>query len=567
MIRILAALLLLCLVPASAQTPGNFAPGESSGLSAHMNAEFATKADVAASAATVTATGSTTARTLAVRAADTVNIEDYKLAGDPDYTLAFARAFAVGNFVQVLPGHTYLVKNITLPSFPFIADLVPGGGIICFGGIATIRAVAGGDTDYLIANRHWVLNLAFADLPAYLANVTLDGAGIVRDVFPILMYGAIFDHVVAENGTRYGYWFSNQTHNGTVIANSLENIHWLESPAINNGSDGLHSDTIPVTDGQILGGHWFGNGGYQISLSQSAGWQINGIHAYGASGKSLFMQLYGFSTSVANNVFEGTVVIDSLAAASKGAVFGPSNSLLMRVQVNFADGTAGEVFRSLGNVYQSTADLRNNYNAPGHMVIADSDHFLSNAPFSWIGDASSVANIIARGSYSPGTGNYTGMALLDGLQIPAGAGGNSTPNEWELVKTLNTAGTTTTFTIAATISNFNGGGLSIRGQLDVWMVDLAGTGVESYTSDIQLLWTHLISTTTEAKAAVINNALDTGAGISAAAVITGTPISGNSTLSIVITITHPQPSATVDANKAKIRLRSINRNVAFMSLF
>ncbi len=36
---------LLFLVPASAQTPGNFAPGESSGLSAHLNSQLATKAD------------------------------------------------------------------------------------------------------------------------------------------------------------------------------------------------------------------------------------------------------------------------------------------------------------------------------------------------------------------------------------------------------------------------------------------------------------------------------------------------------------------------------------------
>ncbi len=46
MIRFLA-LLLLCLVPASAQTPGNFAPGESSGFSAHLNAQMATKTDAA----------------------------------------------------------------------------------------------------------------------------------------------------------------------------------------------------------------------------------------------------------------------------------------------------------------------------------------------------------------------------------------------------------------------------------------------------------------------------------------------------------------------------------------
>ena len=45
MIRILTALLLICLVQASAQTPGNFAPGESSGFSAHLNSQLATKAD------------------------------------------------------------------------------------------------------------------------------------------------------------------------------------------------------------------------------------------------------------------------------------------------------------------------------------------------------------------------------------------------------------------------------------------------------------------------------------------------------------------------------------------
>ncbi len=73
---------LLFLASASAQTPGTFAPGESTGLSAHLNAEFATKADTAASAATATATGTPTARTLAARAADIVNVKDFGAKGD-----------------------------------------------------------------------------------------------------------------------------------------------------------------------------------------------------------------------------------------------------------------------------------------------------------------------------------------------------------------------------------------------------------------------------------------------------------------------------------------------------
>ncbi len=69
LIRILTALLLL-LVPASAQTPGTFVPGESSGLSAHLNAEFATKADAAATTAALAlkADAATTTAALALKA-------------------------------------------------------------------------------------------------------------------------------------------------------------------------------------------------------------------------------------------------------------------------------------------------------------------------------------------------------------------------------------------------------------------------------------------------------------------------------------------------------------------
>jgi len=133
------------------------------------------------------------------------------------------------------------------------------------------------------------------------------------------------------------------------------------------------------------------------------------------------------------------------------------------------------------------------------------------------------------------------------------------------VKSLNPAGTTTTLTVNATVSNFEGGGFNLDGTLDVWLEDAAGTTVESYHATLGAEWAHLSSSTTAAGLGWVDNAHDSGNGISTTAKVSCSPCSGNSNVTVSFTITHPRP---IDAasSRAFMRIRSLNRTVLVMSV-
>ena len=118
------ALLVSCSTRAAfAQSPAGFTQGQVPTV-AQWNTLFANKVDVNggnASAANVTATGSTTARTLAARAADVVNAKDFgvKCDGATDDTAdlqTFLSAITSGK-KGILPAGTCLFSNtINLPN-------------------------------------------------------------------------------------------------------------------------------------------------------------------------------------------------------------------------------------------------------------------------------------------------------------------------------------------------------------------------------------------------------------------------------------------------------------------
>jgi hypothetical protein len=93
--------------------------------------------------APITATGSTTARSLANRFADTVNVKDFGAVGDgvTDDTAAFLAAVAASRCIIIPSKGTYLVKNITLSN----SQRISGSG-------AVIKAAAGAEFIFKLTN-------------------------------------------------------------------------------------------------------------------------------------------------------------------------------------------------------------------------------------------------------------------------------------------------------------------------------------------------------------------------------------------------------------------------------
>ncbi len=286
--RVLAALL-LCLVPASAQTPGNFVPGESSGLSAHLNAQFATKADVAASAATVTATGATAARTLANHAADALNAKDFGAVcdGTTNDTAALAAAIAAtgsatyegANKTLVLPPGRCLTDAITIGTQITIEGAGSAGSVLVLRTGATTAAVTIQPAGAAFPAGSPYGSIVLRDLRIE-NQVIKTGSASAHGVK--LVTGTWVGAVTLDNVTIYGM-------PGDGI-NSSGFLGWIDCRLCqiqNNLLSGVNAGS--ANDWHFYGGIIGVNGAYGMILSGSSQFVVEGTNIYSNALSNLYL--------------------------------------------------------------------------------------------------------------------------------------------------------------------------------------------------------------------------------------------------------------------------------------
>jgi hypothetical protein len=515
--------------------------------------------------ASAIATGSTTAITLANWFAATITAASFGAVGDgtTDDTAALQAAInatSSGGFVELYPGKTYLVTNLTLNSV-YSSSGQPMSGLFSRGGMATIKKKSGVQNGYLVGTHNWVNNVAAQDYPVQCENIVFDGASIAGVTVANMSFFSVFRNCWFINATSHGHRLAKTMLNGSVGAVGVNN-RFHHCYATGNTSDGIHIDTNGATDTQIDGGIYAVNGSYNIYLGNAAGVLLSNVHCYQGTTGDLWASNYGFGTSCTGNYFESPVVIDSLGTDAI-AIFGSGNIICSTLTVNFTDNIAYEAFRSVGNTYQQAGQIVQGYNGAQHTVYSTNDVYYAAVPFQWSGGTGSAGQIVAQQCYVYLSGyGATGSVMLDGLQTPATA--NIAPNRLDFTKPLSTSGTSTTLTITATVANgvaVSRSGFNLSGKINVWSLNSTSTTQDSFSCDLIALYSRFANTTSSIKSAILINSFSVNGTISAAVAIADvTSASAPNTVTITITITAPQSSSSY-ASGASVHFFSENRDV------
>ncbi len=415
------------------------------------------------------------------------NAKSTILFGDDD-TAALQAAIDQDGFVALRDGATYLVRNLTWPSVAGAGNL-PTGGIVSEGS-SRIRFIMGGDPRYGIASPNWAGDKAYSTYPVLCQGVIFDGGNVVDDVMVDVSFASIYRNCHWQRGRRYGVHETGVTENGTQLANGRESLQFDGSDASFNGAEGLHVDQPTsngksTTDLQIRGGYWHDNGGYQIFVAQSAGLQLSGVHTYAADKTpSVFLSSVGFGSAIIGNCFEGDVVVDSVAPASRTATI-ENNAFGGLLKANFRDNASGEILLSRGNNFYAGGGIYQGYNGAGHAIVSQGDIFRGPSPFSWNGGATSrgqivaehvlIANALATPDNAP--------CELNGPMAPAAFGLPMACTDFDITKTAAPGENSITFTIKATVASAEGAGFDLAGRLDADVLPKEGA-LETYSADL-----------------------------------------------------------------------------------
>lgn len=492
-----------------------------------------------------------------------VSITDYgaRCDGAHDDTAAIKAAWAENDVIGIPVGRVCRVTNILYPHRTPYSGLRPRVGIVGIGGIATLKAIAGGDTSYMVASAIWAENGAYAAYPILVDRINFDGNSIANNTFVNQTYGSIFKDCDFTGALVNGHNLTSTTKNGKKVTGKLVNNTFWNCNFHDNAVAGLRNGNWG-TDIQIIGGFAYGNGVYGIRLDSSAGSQITGVHTYGNSGAGLYVSKWGFGSNSVNSYFEDDVVVNSIQ--NKNATFGSGNTFLKSLQYNGSEGGAGNrTLVSLGNHFGPKATLAQNYFGADRTLLTSGDVFENPRPFLWNGGVLATGNIIANRSITNNAASQAGGVFYDGLIYPNGKG-DIAPNYFEYTKPLAASGPTTVITVSAAVQNVATAGFSLEAELSAYETSAAG-GADTLDARISAQYSRVLNATTSAKKARVVSQDSGSGGMSVTVAMLENPdANGDNNVTITITIIHPATGIASQSNAAILKLRSINRQVRSM---
>ena len=313
----------------------------------------------------ITATGSTTARSLANRFADVVNVKDFGAVGDgvTDDTAAIVLAASSGSRIY-LPSGTYIFSNSTMPSeFDFI-----GAG----SGKTTILWKAASASSNMM-NLSGVVDVRFTDITidSNRQNQT-DSTGYYGAVGGTIGNGSkiIFDRVEFKNGRITDVVLVGPTGAGQFAIVEFNQCQFYDGLV---GTDTRAAQAVSVSEG------------IRLSATGNTFRQPNSPASYGRGG--LVMQRPGGSTSLSwgqfnasNNKFdnfgrgtsadlgciyvysgsEATTILGNILTNSYGTAItvkadcGPTSVVGNTINTSFGANSAAMAFYAQGDIYTSS---------------------------------------------------------------------------------------------------------------------------------------------------------------------------------------------------------------------
>lgn len=173
----------------------------------------------------------------------------------------------------ILPNGIFQVTNLVIPDKKNITLEFYG----------SLRAIDGGDNDYLLATYKYVNNITEAGQSIKIINPKIDGSGIIRNGLVVQTWSTTIEKPEIFNCSN-GLKITSQTKNGLNFRNStLVNIT-INNPNIrNNTNKGIwicDPGRNKITDYFITNGLLYGNAGGGIYADSCAGALIQGVHTY-----------------------------------------------------------------------------------------------------------------------------------------------------------------------------------------------------------------------------------------------------------------------------------------------
>ncbi|MBV6736461.1 glycoside hydrolase family 55 protein [Priestia megaterium] len=313
----------------------------------------------------------------------------------------------------IIPSGTYLVKNLIIPDKNYITLLFYG----------TIKAIRGGDKDYLISTYKYVNNIPEAGQPLKIINPRVDGNNIVTNGLVIQTWDTTIDSpeifncvnglkITAE--TKSGIEFPtstlvNVTVNNPKIRNNSSKGIWIRDPKRNR-----------VTDYYITNGFLYSNKEYGIFADSCAGALIQGVHTYsnntgiGISIGSLAFRLHDCYIEDGNSV-KFNDVSENVLVSIKGNI--------MKGDVNVYSSGKNCGIKGVGNTFLTK---KGGYTQMwgGSIIYSTSDSFEVSNPYRVVGGSRMLNDSAPNKVYAQ---NCTSTVLEKG-KIIQGVQQNNTLN-------------------------------------------------------------------------------------------------------------------------------------------
>ncbi|MDE2440032.1 MAG: hypothetical protein KGP14_03330, partial [Betaproteobacteria bacterium] len=245
----------------------------------------------------------------------------YNAVGDgSDETAKIQSAInAAGTFSVVLlqPGKTYGVTNLVFPTPTGGGSYNYGPSFMAIGGKATLLRLAGGNTDYLAANKRWVtgdVNAAFSDSPWRFNNIVFDCASICKFDLVLKSWAPRVEDCVFRGATDTGLLFTRQNQdasNGTTGYQS--DAKFLNNRFEGNTLYGLRSQGTAAlaydasTDASLIG-NVFNGGQYGLYLANTGGWQVVNNRTFSQTVAGASFNALRRGQLIAHNNFDGTAI-------------------------------------------------------------------------------------------------------------------------------------------------------------------------------------------------------------------------------------------------------------------